>query len=242
MKYVSFLNYGCILLCKNMLESAKRVNIDIFENFFIYCLDMKSYEELSSLVKNTILYIPTEKTDQIEEYQTWSFNKNSGFRKIVKHKWTIIKEVYEKYIHDTPDEFLCWVDTDIVFLRNFEAKDLFKMENSNIHILFQTDVPGSRICSGFMIFDNSDISSDLISECCKDNTDDDQLIINNLYCKTGISKNIKILDRFLFPNGNIYYTLKNRNPDAFIVHNNWIVGSTEKINRFKNDGKWYISD
>ena len=69
MKFVTFLNSGCIDICKNMLKSAELVGIDL-DDFYIACLDENSYENLKQY-KNAYLYVDQE----ITEYQDWSFSE-----------------------------------------------------------------------------------------------------------------------------------------------------------------------
>ena len=45
MKFLTFLNSGCIDICKNMLISAEKVGINM-DDFYIACLDDNSYQKL----------------------------------------------------------------------------------------------------------------------------------------------------------------------------------------------------
>ncbi len=221
MKYLTFLNFGCIDICKNMLLSAEYVGINI-DNFYIACLDSDSYSELKHY-KNCFLY----KEQELTKYQDWSFDPSSGFRQIVKNKWTLIKQIYVN------NKQLCWVDTDIVFKRNPE-----EIISNNTKILFQCDLPGSLICSGFMVFNESNRCFELINECGNNSIEDDQILINNI----AISKykdDISLLNQKYFPNGNVYYT-QNIKQHAYIIHNNHMVGIDTKISKFKEEGNWFL--
>lgn len=221
MKFLTFLNSGCIEICKNMLESAKRVGIDQ-DDFYIGCIDEKAYEEMK-LFKNAFLY----DNQEVTEYQNWSFDSDSNFRKVVKKKWGVIKKIYDEHKN------LCWVDTDIVFV-----KDPRPLLENNKKILFQTDQPGSYLCSGFMVFNDTKQCSDMIDECAGYTEEDDQLLINHIAMKT-YKEDVDILDQHLFPNGNTYYKLGIKDK-AYIVHNNWMIGVDTKINKFKEENLWYI--
>ena len=89
-----------------------------------------------------------------------------------------------------------------------------------------------------MVFNKSQTCRDLITNCAKEDFDDDQKIMNRL-ALTKYRKNIGLLPYEYFPNGNVYYKkgIKNK---AIIVHNNWMVGLKNKINSFKEEGLWYI--
>ena len=144
-------------LVKSLLQDGHKV----------LCADIKPLEnwfQIFDFNKNFSL--------DLKEYQNWSFDSNSTFRKIVKNKWKLIKEIYSNYKN------LCWVDTDIVFKQN----PLPILEH-NTHILFQCDIPGSYICSGFMVFNDTKACEELIFECGENTEEDDQILINTKVAK-----------------------------------------------------------
>lgn len=225
MKFLTFLNSGCINICKNMLISAEKVGIHM-NNFYIACLDESSFDSLSDY-SNAFLWENPQKESSASEYQNWTFEKNSGFRSVVRHKWKIIQETYKS------SQELCWVDTDIVFKENpielIEGQD---------EILFQSDKPGSTLCSGFMVFNSTSECEKMIRDCAMADNEDDQLIVN----KIALDKyydNIALLNEDLFPNGHVYYK-ENRKENAVIVHNNWMIGIDTKIQHFKDEKLWYL--
>ena len=221
MKFLTFLNSGCIEICKNMLKSAENVGINM-NDFYIACLDSNAYENLKEY-KNAYLHI-----DQpITEYQDWTFSEESGFRNIVKNKWSIIKKIYQE------NKELCWVDTDIVFIEN-----PIEYISGHEEILFQGDSPGSTLCSGFMVFNESKECGEIINECASAVDADDQLIINEIIISK-YSNNAAILSRDLFPNGYAYYT-EGKKENAVIVHNNFMVGVETKMQKFKEEKLWYL--
>ena len=206
-----------------MLISAEKVGINVQNDFYIACLDRVSYDELKHY-KNCFLY----DEQPLIEYQNWTFDENSGFRKIVQNKWKIIQQIYKEH------KELCFVDSDIVFVKN----PLSYIENSS-KILFQSDSypQGSYICSGFMVFNDTPECSSLIDECAK-TIEDDQLIVNKLIAEKYWNYH-QLLDENLFPNGNVYY-MQNRKENVVIIHNNWMIGIYNKIEHFKNEGYWYV--
>lgn len=225
MKYVTYLNSGCIDICKNMLASAEKVGINL-DDFYVACLDSKSYEEFSYL-KNAFQYAEEELT----EYQNWTFDADSGFRKIHYYKWPIIQKIYQEH------KQLCWVDTDIVFL-----KDPTEYLTGHKTIVGQNDWPGPRACCGFLVFNDSDITELLIDEMAANTKEDDQILMN-FFIENGFKTNYKPLPRELFPNGKTYYELEDKEQlkeTAYIVHNNFMVGIETKMNKFKEEGYWYV--
>ena len=203
-----------------MLKSAELVGLNP-DDFIIACLDKPAHEALSAY-KGAFLFAETPLT----EYQNWSFDPNSSFRQIVKNKWNLIKQVYQT------NRSLCWVDTDIVFREN-----PLNIIDNHTHILFQCDTPGSYICSGFMVFNDTEECQQLINECGANTDEDDQILINRVVGK--YAKHCGILDQERFPNGYVYHTLGKKNR-AVIVHNNHMVGIETKTNKFKENALWFI--
>jgi len=222
MKFLTQLNSGCVDICKNMLKSAENVGLNI-DDFYIACLDQNAFNEMKKY-PGAFSY----RDQPITEYQNWSFDSDSKFREIVRTKWKLISDVYET------NKQLCWIDTDIVFRENPVN---FLLQNSK-YILFQTDTPGSLICSGFMVFNSTDECANLIKECGQNISEDDQLLINRI-ALTKYSKHIALLPIEFFPNGHMYYSMGVKQL-AKIVHNNHMVGIETKINKFKEEGLWYI--
>ena len=225
MKFLTFLNSGCLDICKNMLISAEKVGIDM-NDFYIACLDKNSYENLNQY-PNAFMWINVDYTNSISEYQDWTFDANSGFRNVVKYKWRIIQEIYRQH------KELCWVDTDIVFKEN--PIELIKGQEE---ILFQSDSPGSTLCSGFMVFNSSSECENLIKECSSNTEEDDQILVNRIALNKYYD-NVALLSEDLFPNGHFYYK-ENRKENAVIVHNNWMIGVDTKIKHFKDENLWYL--
>jgi len=223
MKFLTFLNSGCLEICLNMLKSAENVGIDK-DDFIIACMDDAVYKSLLFRgYKESFLYMDQD----LKEYQDWTFDQNSGFRNIVRHKWKIINDVQQKHPN------LMWVDTDIVFKEN-----PVEILTGHKEVLFQTDAPGSTICTGFMVFNETDACRQLVAECGADESDDDQLIMNRIALEK-YNDDIALLSEDLFPNGNVYYQ-QGKKENAMIVHNNWMVGVDEKVKRFKEEGLWFI--
>ena len=220
MHFLTQLNSGCIDICKNMLESARKAGLNQ-DNFIIACLDQNAYDAMKKF-KGAFHYADI----QLTEYQDWSFDPHSTFRQIVKNKWELIKKIYSAH------KQLCWVDTDIVFVKN----PLPIIEN-NSSVLFQCDRPGSLICSGFMVFNDSPECAALIEECGADTAEDDQILINNKVMK--YKDRCALLDQEKFPNGYVYHTLGKKDK-AIIVHNNHMVGIQEKTKKFKDNNLWFI--
>lgn len=221
MKFLTQLNSGCIDICKNMLKSAEKVGINS-NDFIIACLDTNAYEQMKTY-DGSFLYREEKHTS----YQDWSFDPSSNFRQIVKSKWKLISEVYKQH------KELCWIDTDIVFKANPIE---FFLANKK-YMLFQCDSPGSLICSGLMIFNESEACGKLINECGENESEDDQILINRIASK--YAADIALLPMDYFPNGHVYYALGSKEK-ALMIHNNHMVGIQSKIQKFKEESCWYL--
>jgi hypothetical protein len=225
MKYVTFLNYGCVEICENMLISAQNVGIKMTD-FYIGCIDEKSFEYMKKY-QNSFLFENQSNTS----YENFSTDKNTNFSKIMSYKWKIIKKIYK--IHKN----LCYVDADIVFLKNPTEY----LKNKQL-ILFQNDEPGNSLCAGFIIFNNTKRCNDLLSDKQLNElieTYMDQDIINFL-CDKKYRDCVATIPKEKFPNGYNYF-IKNISSDPYIIHNNFIVGMENKINRFKQNNLWFLN-
>lgn len=223
MKFLTLTNSGGIDLCRNMLKSAELVGIDP-DDFVIACLDKRAYEQLMPY-SGAFLYRENE-NNNLTEFQDWSDDPSSGFQKIVRNKWKLIRDTHDLY------KDLCWVDTDIVFKNNV----LPYIENSD-YIIFQSDLPTQLICSGFMVFNSTNACQLMINECVDNLDEDDQNLINRIALK--FLSSVIFFNQDLFPNGHIYYK-EERKQSAVIVHNNHMIGIEEKIKRFKEEKLWFI--
>lgn len=225
MKYLTFLNTGCIEICRNMLASAERVGISPGD-LFVACIDRGSFEAMKDR-PNVFLHVDQEVTG----YQNWSYEGDTNFRRIHYLKWPIIREVYRQY------RALCWVDTDIVFLRNPTA-----LLQGRPTFCAQNDYPGLRACGGLLVFNDSARTESLINDMAANNFEDDQILLNR-FLEGPYKDNFEQLPQREFPNGKIFYepNLKAElRESAYMVHNNWIIGIDEKISRFKAEGYWFI--
>ena len=230
MKYLTYLNSGCIDICENMLISAEKVGINM-DDFYVGCLDEESYQKFSYL-KNAFKFADEELT----EYQDYTLDSDGGFRKIHMYKWPIIKKIYQEH------KQLCWVDTDIVFLKN-------PTEYLTGHKTFraQNDYPGHRAGGGFLVFNDSEMTESLIEDMSTNPERRFDQHLLNYYIEGAYKTHYKPLPRELFLNGKTYYELLDTTKtkeelvrSAYILHNNWMVGIDNKISKFKEEGYWYL--
>jgi hypothetical protein len=226
MKYLTYTNSGCIDLCRNMVTSLKQVGVDA-KNISIHCFDKISMKSLADL--DCQLYTWKELSDDLTDYQEWSFDPSSSFSKIVSWKWKIIKNFY-----NNNKEFI-FTDTDIVYKKNVE-NDL-KSYGKNICI--QCDTPGSLYCTGFMYFKESPEATTIINSCANNHMDD-QIIFNRNVNELGLRDKICLLPQDKYPNGHVFYKTEIDKSNIAIIHNNHMLGKENKINMFKKYGNWFV--
>lgn len=225
MKFLTFTNFGCVDICKNMLTSAEKVGLNI-DDFIIACMDKESLAQLTGKYSGAFLF--TEVDSWLSTYQYGSLDETSGFRKLGLYKWKIVKSVYDNFPN------LCWVDCDIVFVKN-----PIHILSGNQKILIQSDLPaGALLCAGFFVLNDTDVCRQLVNECYADDFEDDQILLNKIAPK--YTEHIMHLPLEFFPNGHVYFVEATNKSAALIVHNNHIAGHDEKISRFKNENLWYI--
>lgn len=234
MKYLTYTNVGCQEICENMIESLRAVHGFDDNKFEIHieALDSDTYNTFgfarptSWVMRNT--YKITE-TPDLKQYQNWSFDPSSNFAKIVSWKWKLIKKFYDEH-----GEFI-FVDSDIFFRRNPEKI----LRSYSKPFCIQSDLPGSRYCTGFMYFAGKNPTCDYITKVCANNHMDDQLILNKILNEnTKILENVLILDPTLFPNGHVYYKTDIDKKIPYIVHNNHMVGLETKKETFLKHDMW----
>lgn len=225
MRYLTYLNSGCKDICDNMLISAEKVGIKK-NQFIIVAFDKPIYEYYVNKEYECELFRDVPK----EEYHNWTWDENSYFRALIKNKWQLIKKYHKN------NRSLVWLDTDVVFLKNPEP-----YFNQITKPSFQIDYPVQCACTGLMCFPDSPISDEILDILGSQNTEDDQLICNDLLRTDKMQDKVNYLNLDFFPNGGYFYDAKRTTTEkAIMLHCNYIVGLENKINRLKQTGVWFI--
>jgi hypothetical protein len=129
-----------------------------------------------------------------------------------------------------------WVDNDIVFFKNC-LDDLMSYQES---FVMQDDLWG--FCTGFFLVRPSTFTKSLIQQCINrmnsqpQSKENDQHIFNKLY--GGIPTiSLTKLPRDKYPNGVVYSSLVDKSL-AYMMHNNYLIKTSEKVGKFIKDGNW----
>lgn len=160
-----------------------------------------------------------------------------------------------KLIQETMQEgfFIFYLDTDIVVKKNFvldyfslPPKTLYIQSDHN-HFESEINIHEHNKCAGCMFFTPSDASGKIISDAIEYfpycNSMDDQCAINHVL-NTNHDIEFDILDQKKYINGARYFDSTHDDgfdDDIFLIHNNWIQGLDNKIERFKKHNLWYVS-
>lgn len=236
-----FLTGGLNQEAHNSIQTLKKVKMD--KHLIVTCLDKKAYDYISELgVKTEFLDLNLK---EIGEFGS------KDFYKITTQKPKIISNLLKKH-----NKIVIYTDTDIVFLKNFES-EINKFRYDKNDILFQDEsrefIKTGDYCSGFMFFklNTKNINFlDKVHNTMVKNTKSrpeksKELADQGVFGKMLKKENIQFdtLDLYDFPNGKRYFdnvntVYKNRIPK--IVHNNFIIGLNNKINRFKKYNLWFI--
>lgn len=157
------------------------------------------------------------------------------FKKITMKKFELI------LAHSFHDSQVLWVDNDIVFFRN-PIDELVRCDGD---FVMQDDIWSP--CTGFFLMRSSQRSRNVLHksiELLKSSPNDnvnDQTAFNTIYRTTFPRIRVRLLPRKTYPNGEIYFERK-ETVNPFIVHNNYLTNTPDKIARFKEHGLWNDSD
>jgi hypothetical protein len=135
-------------------------------------------------------------------------------------------------------DIMLWVDNDIVFFENC-LKDIVSKSGS---FVMQDD--GWGYCTGFFlarpgIFANQVIKNSISWLKQRQGALNDQHAFNAVAKQSPVS--IFKLSNEEYPNGEIYFEKKIQSK-ARMVHSNYLMTTSEKVQRFKDHGMWDESD
>lgn len=246
-------NYSIILFfTENLCQEAKNCiksieNVGLKNKIVVYALDNQSFE--CSKNENVMTKFKDSNLKKEASHGT------KDFYEIMYQKLKVIEEELNK------NEIIIYSDTDIVFLNDISV-DIDKFINSEYDIMFQSDKKTwdtkeiNNVCAGFMFLK----SNTHVKKCIKyaqklmiDNWDNrdwdkgsggaDQKAMNMSIKKNNI--NVGLLDSKEYPNGYRYFNNKKtiyKDYKPKIVHNNFIKGLDNKVNRFKKHNLWFLNN
>jgi hypothetical protein len=139
------------------------------------------------------------------------------------------------------DKEIIWIDNDIVLFKN----TIDHMRSFQGQFVMQDDLWGP--CTGFFLV-RSGFSSirtlektiSYMKQRLNTTVLNDQHVFCRVY-KSVLGLVVSLLPQNEYPNGEIYFSKGIRN-DAKMVHNNYLLTTREKVERFKEFGMWDESD
>lgn len=159
----------------------------------------------------------------------------SEFKSITIRKLEVILENVKQYRE------VLWIDNDIVLFENC-VEDIRKYRGN---LVMQNDLWSP--CTGFFLARSSPGTIRTLEKCIqwlhyRPNLVgvNDQHAFNATY-KNMVGLGVICLPVNEYPNGKVYFDDNNRS-EAKIVHNNFLVTTSEKVDRFKSFGLWNDSD
>ncbi|XP_071477387.1 uncharacterized protein [Diadema antillarum] len=221
----------------NWLESLKRCGIS--SGITLVAEDHSAYYYLNN---RTDIDLDVLLTDEAESPSEKLLFDSPEYKRLVNKRPSYVLRLLENG-HD-----VLFSDVDIVWLKNplpyFDDKhDVWLQED-------QHDPP--VYCAGFTLYRSTPWGIKLVKEWVKElgrhPTLPDQRVLNNLLKKDRYQQGLKraVMDPTLFPNGNLFFDPKwraaNSGVETVMVHNNWIIGHDLKVERFKQEGLWYLDE
>lgn len=242
MRYVSYLNYGCIEIFENLLASADRQGITK-DSFLIGCLDRKTEERLQELGYENAIFWESE-ASELTDYQTHSFREDSAFRIISNQKWPIVKHFFDLY----KDETICFIDADSVILSDTKFDELPK-EYCYLQHMYATpdnierylDYNSESACGGLQVFNDTPFARELIDTLAK-SKEDDQISLNTFCMQYEDTSSIKLLASNFYATSFSYLPRARRfqAENLSIYHPCGIKKMRDKINRLKQLRMWFL--
>jgi len=138
------------------------------------------------------------------------------------------------------DKEVLWIDNDIHLFQN----TIENMRGFSGHYVMQDDLWGP--CTGFFLVRSSPLSIQAIQQTIdylrlRPNTGlNDQHAFVKVY-KRIFGLLVSLLPREEYPNGEVYFE-KRQTEKARMVHNNYLMTTAEKVERFKSSNLWDESD
>lgn len=138
------------------------------------------------------------------------------------------------------DKEVLWIDNDIYLFQN----TIEHMRGFSGHYVMQDDLWGP--CTGFFLVRSSPLSIRAINRSIQYLRDRPNTIWNDQHAFVKIHKSIfglmvSLLPKEEYPNGKIYFNQK-ITEKARMVHNNFLLSTGEKVERFKEFNLWDESD
>jgi len=250
-KYLLYTNEGASDMALNCVYSmiVSGINKD---DILVYTIDQETKEKFSEYDLNVTKLdasqpLGASDLHPSDDYQDWN---TKGFHRVVHYK---IKAIIDS-LNTGHDIF--YLDTDnVIFV---DPTEFVESNSEDIDILIQddSDVHGrwKSLCTGVVFIKSNSTTKKFYEKCLElhlknielDKSTGDQAAFNQILVEKNIhglsDLNVSVLPHKLFPNGQVYFETDMNNESPYLLHNNYISGLENKIQRFKDNNFWFINN
>lgn len=179
--------------------------------------------------KNNINFAVVNGLTQSHDEKAFDYNTKQ-YKALVSNRPTYILAVLARGLN------VIYSDVDTIWL-----KDPRSFLNGHYDMWGSTDRP-LYYCTGFLAFKPSPLSEDLLQKwkASLEIPDINQVKFNSLIRKSAIRHRYLPLKEF--PHGLMYFNNRSMRSNVVVVHNNYIVGHDNKVQRFKSVGLWWNNE
>ena len=247
-KYLLYTNNGASDMALNCIYSMVKSGVSR-EDILLYTIDDETEHKFSEYGISTTKLDASESIGETDcfansNYQDWN---TKGFHRVVHYK---IKAIIDAL--DTGNDVF-YLDTDNVLFKN--PTEFVKTNSDNLDILIQddSDVHGRwrSLCTGVVFIKSNERTKKFYQKCLElhlknielDKSTGDQAAFNQILVEKNThglrDLNVSVFPHSLFPNGQIYFDTS-ESVDPYLLHNNYISGLENKIQRFKDNNFWFV--
>eukprot|EP00890_Picochlorum_soloecismus_P001526 jgi/Picsp_1/2374/NSC_05837-R1_rhamnogalacturonan ii specific xylosyltransferase len=230
----AYINHGSLQIFKNFEIYFRQVAWK--EKLLVMTEDFDVYKYLQKERKYFVLFLD----GSVEKRVSNAVDFGTRFYKQLIYKRTkTINKLLQARLR------VLVVDIDAVWLRN-PVEYLLKLEPTDI----AAQMDENKLCGGFLFLNGSSSSVRELwskvtvkyrSYIMKDDRNirtTEQGILNALLEKKFAHLNVIKLPEEDFPSGHLFFRQDSKFSSPVVIHNNYIVGVEEKIERFKNYSLW----
>lgn len=216
---ITTVNAGMLPFFYNFMHYLQSAGV---QKFIVVAEDSRAYHELLLCYRDHLL-----KFDVLFNETYSAAYKSDLYNKIVSRRPSLLLSIMELGFN------VLYTDVDVVWRANIVQKLAC---TGHYDIAVQSDEGG--MCTGLMLLCRSGISLHIL-ETWKSRLE--RPTINQAAFDSIVgNSNAKVLklNRLLYQSGKEYFDRGTNRSVALTIHNNWIVGSGKKIERFERMGLW----
>ena len=248
-KYLLYTNSGASNMALNCIYSMIKSGVSK-NDILLYTIDDETHTTFSEYGINVTKLDASKSIGKSgcfadSKYQDWN---TKGFHRVVHYKIKAIIDALSK------GDDVFYLDTDNVIFKN--PTQFVESENSDIIIHDDSDIHGrwKSLCTGVVFIRSNKKTKKFYDECLDlhmknielDKSTGDQAAFNQIMVERhrhGLSDlSVNVFPHETFPNGQIYFESTVDKNGMYLFHNNHISGLDAKIDRFKDNGYWFIDN